>query len=192
MRSGLLKKTRVSAPVCYIGTWAVDRWRDLVNTQAHLLEPFESRENRGQKRVSLWTGSTGSSGLRNNSVNVPEWWHESTWKTMARLENCCSHDPLHLDSVWRILNRIMGKYCTIQVCKALSDWPKKTQSCNICLYTTIGMCPAGSVHYSLSLRWSQAKPDIFLCLCVPGFCDCHTLQLLTRPVEPQVALHHPL
>jgi hypothetical protein len=53
-------------------------------------------------------------------------WQAKTWKLLAK------HDPQHHDRAWRILKRIIGKYCTIKVCKSLGDLTKKTLCCNGC------------------------------------------------------------
>ena len=65
------------------------------------------------------------------TVNVArlQFWLKSDGKSMARLENSCLINN-QFDRAWRILKRIMGKCCTIQLWKALRDLSRKTHSCN--------------------------------------------------------------
>ena len=73
--------------------------------------------------------------LTKKTLNVPEWpsysWLKSTWKSMARLGNGCLVIINQFDRAWRIKKIIMCKYCTIQMCKALRDFPQKTQMYNL-------------------------------------------------------------
>ena len=58
---------------------------------------------------------------------------ESQWESVERLGDCCSPTlPIQLDRSWANLQGRMGENPQIQTCKADTDIPKKTRSCNRC------------------------------------------------------------
>ena len=58
---------------------------------------------------------------------------ESHWESVERLEDCCSSTlSIQVDRAWANLQGRMGENPQIQTCKADTDIPKKTRSCNCC------------------------------------------------------------